>query len=179
MRRVIAVTLATCLFAPTDKSDEERMQGTWELTSITIVGEVRKDIRGRSMKIESRSLTAFQDGRKTRAKGFSIDPSVRPKHIDLTSQDVEPIRGIYELEDDVLKICFFRNLKFYRERPKSLTSDSDHRTTILTYSRRRASWADPTCVSDRPGGSAASQGLRGRARITAGHGPARPTRDED
>lgn len=136
MDYVIAVLLAAGLSAPAEKTDAEKIQGTWVLTSITIVGEVSRSAGSRTIKFEGKTMTMFYKDQVSRRETFALDQSKLPKHIDITSEDVAPVFGIYEIDDDKLKICFFRNQRYYKRRPESFASDSNHRTTVYTYSRR-------------------------------------------
>lgn len=136
MRRVILVLLTAGLSAPPEQTDLEKIQGTWALTSITIVGEVNRSVTGRTIKIKDKTLTTFSKERETSRETFALDQSKTPKHIDILSSEASPSFGVYELDGDTLKMCFFRNQKYYKQRPKSFASDSDRRTTVFIYSRR-------------------------------------------
>lgn len=138
MHSVIVVVLLAGL---AEQTDAQEIQGVWQLTSITIVGEVRTDVRDRAIEIEGKSLMMLQKGRQIRAKTIRLDWSKHPKHIDLTSETTQPMYGLYELEGDTLRICFYRNLKYQRNRPDSFVSDANRRTTIYTYVRRKTKQA--------------------------------------
>src|SRR2546425_2409033 len=98
--------------APTDaaKKDLAAMQGTWTLLALEVNGKlVAEDkIKDTVLVIKDKQyITKVKD--KTFPTTFTLDPSKKPKAIDMVFLEGEKkdklLKGIYWLEGDTLKIC--------------------------------------------------------------------------
>jgi RNA polymerase sigma factor (sigma-70 family) len=129
------------------KSDNDRLQGTWEFVAATQGGKTKKlqdfgeeDGRPKSLKFTGDKLLAVMvnsGGKEVEFQyGFELDPSQKPKKIDLIA-DGEPKGvsgpGVYELEGDSLRVCFPGQPD--QERPTKLESKEGENYLLLTYKR--------------------------------------------
>jgi RNA polymerase sigma factor (sigma-70 family) len=129
------------------KTDQERLQGTWEFVSVAQGDKtIRKEDLGKE---DARWKTITFTGDKVRAVNvntggkevefpgrFKLGLSRKPKTIDLTALDGEAkgetTLGLYELDGDVLKLCFFTQ----PPRPRGLDSkDEVLQKYLLTFKR--------------------------------------------
>jgi RNA polymerase sigma factor (sigma-70 family) len=129
------------------KTDQERLQGTWEFVS---AAQGDKTIRKEDLGKEGarwKTITFTGDkvlavnvntgGKEVEFPGrFKLGVSRKPKTIDLTALDGESkggtTLGLYELDGDVLKLCFFTQ----PPRPRGLDSkDEVLQKYLLTFKR--------------------------------------------
>jgi RNA polymerase sigma factor (sigma-70 family) len=129
------------------KTDQERLQGTWEWVSWTQGGKTIKrgdlreeDSRPKALRfIGDKVLTVMVNtgGKEVEFKyRFKLDPSRKPKEIDLTPEGEPKGRtgpGVYELEEDTLRVCFPGQPG--RERPTRLGSKEGEGYALLTFKR--------------------------------------------
>src|SRR6516162_9782879 len=98
------------------KKEMSKFQGTWSFVSMEVEGMKYPD---NHVSMYTLVLTGdqwtFSDGKKSAAKlTFQLDPTKKPKTIDLVDMDVDKkryIRGIYSLEGDILTVCYNRDPK--------------------------------------------------------------------
>lgn len=139
---VLAVGLLIAADSGRDLATKERkrLEGTWTITSV-----VRNDNPLPEDKLKDAKFVfqgerfAQQLGDKTLAKGtFRLDPGKKPQTIDLTMSEGEEkgktILGIYELEDDVLKIC---GAGPGGERPTEFAAKDGSGHTLITCQRMK------------------------------------------
>jgi uncharacterized protein (TIGR03067 family) len=127
MKRRIPVLLAVVLLVGADtqkddavKNEASKLQGTWRIVSAERDGspapedEIKKitiTIKGDKL-IARRTENADKPEEKIYDMSFTIDPTQKPKWIDVTYTDGErkgeSSQGIYELEGVSLKICMSR-----------------------------------------------------------------------
>jgi uncharacterized protein (TIGR03067 family) len=134
------LTLATVGFflvaADDPKAEQAKLQGTWLVVAAERNGkkspaEELKQVKP-TLTIKGDKLsTSFQNNGKevTDDTGsFKIDPSTKPKSIDLTGFPVpgKTFKGIYELDGDMLKICIGET-----DRPKEFASKAESKTGLL------------------------------------------------
>src|SRR5262245_35736923 len=96
------------------KKDEEKIQGTWTVVFREFVGRKTPEAELKAWPkwiIKDGTITA-DDGKKKEVIPYKLDPSKKPKAIDLTME--LPVDGkgkkaypyIYELDGDTLKLCW-------------------------------------------------------------------------
>jgi uncharacterized protein (TIGR03067 family) len=91
--------------------ERKRLEGTWTITSVVRNNNALPEDRLKDAQFVLQGETFVQkQGDKTLAKGtFRLDPDKQPPTIDMTISEGEDrdksILGIYQLEDDVLRIC--------------------------------------------------------------------------
>lgn len=133
-RLAIVLAFACCSMVlaeePKEKEDE-KLKGMWVLTSL------EKD--GKSLPGEKDEIVVISAGKITTGKPndqaetrYKVDSTKNPKTIDITPEtaDLGVIRGIYQIEGDVLKICTGQPGK---ERPTRFETkpDSGHSLAVL------------------------------------------------
>jgi RNA polymerase sigma factor (sigma-70 family) len=145
------------------KTDNERLQGTWEWVSLTQGGKtikeenlLEKDGRPGTLKFVGDKVVSadFNTGGKVvESKGsFKLDPSRKPKEIDLTPEDGEhkdkTISCVYELEGDSLGLCFPGQPG--QERPTKLESKEGDSYMLMTYKRAATARAEKVLKLEGP-----------------------------
>src|SRR5437868_11086988 len=112
MRRTVLVVLAAGLLLGADnpkgeaKKDQDKLQGEWTLESGTREGtEIPEDI-AKSLKrtIKDDGFSVTRDGQALNKGTFKLDPSKKPKAIDITikrdGQEDQLSLGSYEFDGD-------------------------------------------------------------------------------
>jgi uncharacterized protein (TIGR03067 family) len=93
------------------KEELKKFEGTWRLAAANIDGEERKpeDIKNGSLVVVGDTFT-LKIGNETHKGTFSIDPSKKPRTIDVEFTEGTlkgtNVVGIYEMEGDTRKSCF-------------------------------------------------------------------------
>jgi uncharacterized protein (TIGR03067 family) len=104
-----AVAGAACSVNAAD-TDEEMLQGEWIFSSIEVQGKTLPAPVGKGGSIifaKDGKLVMKDPGKPDRNGTYKIDADKSPKQIDLNvSKDAEAIQGIYELDDEKLKMAF-------------------------------------------------------------------------
>jgi uncharacterized protein (TIGR03067 family) len=86
------------------KGDQKTIQGTWKVVMIEDGGR-KRDVGDKKVSFGKTKIT-FKDGERTLGDGtFELDPTKKPKWIDVTQRGNKML-GIYELEGDNLKVCY-------------------------------------------------------------------------
>jgi uncharacterized protein (TIGR03067 family) len=107
----------------------KKLQGTWLVHSQTFEGKPHDDMKPSELVFAGRTLTIKVKGVADEKMTFTIDPSGKPKAMDVRPEK-KPEAGvvvgamIYELDGDTLKVCIGL------PRPKELT-DKDQPLLIL------------------------------------------------
>ncbi|MEM1069263.1 MAG: TIGR03067 domain-containing protein [Planctomycetota bacterium] len=115
-------------------SDHERLQGFWIATSRVVDGVTVQ----RNWERDSLTTQFFGHGIDWDIGGdedlgdgsYRLDPSQTPKHIDIRGEDGDITQGIYELDDESLRLCISNVIG--STRPSSFESTADSKTTITT-----------------------------------------------
>jgi uncharacterized protein (TIGR03067 family) len=109
----IAVGLLFAAPVPKDeRKDKDKIQSTWKMVSMESEGKIEStdDAKDKRLVITAEMMCVTERGEKTKEEiKYTLDDSKKPKTIDL--EMVQPdgpkmkLLGIYELDDDTLKIC--------------------------------------------------------------------------
>jgi uncharacterized protein (TIGR03067 family) len=89
----------------------KRFEATWRFVSVEVEGRMipAEILKDDSLVLKGRQFTSTIQGKTTNGV-FKIDPTAKPKAIDVTFTDGpgkdNSQKGIYELEGDTQKICF-------------------------------------------------------------------------
>lgn len=109
-------------------SDADKLQGKWKMLYTEQAG--RKDDDVMALIFEKDTLKLQKDDRITDNWTFKLDPSAKPKWIDVVERD-KVMKGIYELDGDNLKICLREKGD---ERPTRFESDNA-RVVVMVLKR--------------------------------------------
>jgi len=112
------------------EAEATELEGTWEEVSTMRDGE---QIESRNVHLNFASNWVIQNQRIPGTHyypcvffRFSVNPEAMPAEIDFGPENL----GIYEIEDDLLTICFNR-----RFRPDRFESTEDYPTTLWVFRR--------------------------------------------
>jgi uncharacterized protein (TIGR03067 family) len=92
--------------------DKDKLQGTWEIVSIDYEGQHygAESYRGWRYILTGDKMVRKLNDDTNRESVFVLDPSKKPKTIDLTYEEPPGSKhtalGVYELDGDTLKWCF-------------------------------------------------------------------------
>jgi uncharacterized protein (TIGR03067 family) len=119
-----------------EKQDKEKIQGTWTVVSREMDGKKTPDADLKAMKVtvEDGTLT-IDDGKKKEKVPYKLDPSKKPKCIDLENtgkEGKESTPAIYELDGDNLKLCWSEKTE---DRPAQFTGKSGSGQTLMVFKR--------------------------------------------
>jgi uncharacterized protein (TIGR03067 family) len=142
----------------TSESELKRLQGTWKVTRVVKNGQEMpaKDLtkESRVARVKDSILEFVSNGRTEDRFKLTLDTKADPRHIDLVEvdekgnvrkikkvkastkgppevigeSDAKPVKGIYELRDDKLKLCLPDEED---ERPKSFDSKAGASEMVL------------------------------------------------
>jgi uncharacterized protein (TIGR03067 family) len=124
------------------RKERERLQGTWLLVAREFAGkadsaEDLKRARGKVVIKGDKVVVSFP-GEDERRLTFKVDPSARPKRIDLTFLDGDykgkTALGIYELDRDKLKVCYAPPKV---ARPTEFSGKIDNDWVLVVYEREK------------------------------------------
>jgi uncharacterized protein (TIGR03067 family) len=107
----------------------KKLQGSWSVQSQTFRGQPHGDMKPSEFVFAGGTLTVKTEGGTEERMTFTVDPSGKPKAMDVKPEE-KPREGvivgaaIYELDGDTLKVCIGL------PRPKELT-DKDQPLLIL------------------------------------------------
>jgi uncharacterized protein (TIGR03067 family) len=136
MRSSFAIILMTTFIlaaAPPTKqeagNDQEKLQGTWVLTSATVNGD---DKTAEWVKLQYKAVIKGDKitlgGRgDMRTSPLALDPASKPKSFDFLIS-----LGIYELKGDQLKVCLGG-----RKRPAEFASKADSQNVLFVFKRAK------------------------------------------
>jgi uncharacterized protein (TIGR03067 family) len=124
--------------ADSSEQDVAAMQGVWKVESVTLDGnEVLAENLKNWHRIVEGSHVAWKDGETTLIElDIKLDPTQKPKTIESTiatgDDKGKVLLGIYELKDNVLRVCFANP---DRPRPTEFSSTPDSGQSIYTARR--------------------------------------------
>jgi uncharacterized protein (TIGR03067 family) len=140
--QLLAVVLLVATPAPPEKekTDEEKIQGNWTVVSREFIGQKAPEAELKALKVTIKDDTiTITDGTKKHEITYKLDPSKKPKAIDLTNVDGKDekdlTRAIYELDDDNLKLCWSE--KAPEHRPTKFASDEGSAQTMIVFKREK------------------------------------------
>ena len=144
MRRIVLLPLFALLLAAdepkkdvVDLDDESAIIGAWKVVKAVRAGmELPATERDRlKFEFKGKKIIVHDNGRDEPAE-FSIDASKTPKTIDIKPQrgGAKTVYGIFEVNDDALKLCFTRQ---GGERPKQFSSKAGSEVVLLILEREK------------------------------------------
>lgn len=132
---VSALLLTSFCCAGEQKTDMQRIQGTWNGTKLEVAGKsAPKEIVEKGKYVFAGSkLTIFEGDKKVGEFTYTLDSTKMPKTIDITSQEQKDkgktMNGIYKLDGDTL------TLSFGAERPTDFKGVG--KTGVMEFKRAR------------------------------------------
>jgi uncharacterized protein (TIGR03067 family) len=123
------------------KKDRKVYEGTWRVVSLEVDGNKAAEDDAKKIVVANKADGSWSievDG-KVVAKGTStIDPSKKPKTIDLTITEGDDAGktalGIYELDKDSRKVCISQSGK---DRPTEFSSKPASGHVLVTFKREK------------------------------------------
>jgi uncharacterized protein (TIGR03067 family) len=123
------------------KAEQDKLQGTWKLAELVVYGEKAPAerlgdytllIKGKDFHVQVRTATV--------RLRFKLDPSQKPRAIDMTYQE-GPFKGktnraIYELDGDTLKEC--RHGEPEMDRPTEFMSRPKSKIVLAVWKRQKS-----------------------------------------
>jgi uncharacterized protein (TIGR03067 family) len=116
------------------KKELNKLQGTWQMVSHEVDGKPDTALKGAMRFVEGDKFTIKKDDKVMRAATMKLDPTKKPKWIDITFTDGpekgKTRLGIYALEGDTQKICYG---DLDKERPTEFVSKpgTGHRLVVF------------------------------------------------
>lgn len=107
------VIVAAGLFIAADAKEDvakemKKLEGKWKVVAVEARGmKVPEDkLKDAAVIIKGDKITMADPGKGSKDLVFKIDPTKKPKHIDLTDpKEKDTAPAIYSLEGDELRIC--------------------------------------------------------------------------
>lgn len=136
----LLAALVPALMIPTTAQDDgQAIQGNWVPVAAEMGGQKMPEqtLRAFRLTLNGDKYTA-KNGEVTDIGTFKLDPTVKPKAMDITGTDGpnqgNTIPAIYELTGDTLKICYDLSGE---ERPKEFKSSAGTQLFLVTYRREK------------------------------------------
>ncbi len=113
-------------------SDQERLQGVWRIVSVTADGQKveQAEIKDCRLRVEDDTVT-LTVGREADVGTLSIDPTRKPKWIDVKVGDGRRGTGIYQLDGDTLKVCAVDG----RSDPRPTSFEPGPKRAVIVFQR--------------------------------------------
>lgn len=134
MRRLTAATLFLALAVPLARADDKadaakKLNGTYEIISVLVGGKAddgKKSVK--SFTIKDGEIVIAVEGQPDQTSKFTLDPSKKPAHIDVTPKGKElTLKGIYETKDTDkgMELTLSLPLRFGPDRPKDFKGEGE------------------------------------------------------
>jgi uncharacterized protein (TIGR03067 family) len=125
------------------KAEREKLQGVWQATKwIDEDGDAApaEETKNYTMEFKGEEIIIRADAKDSgRAHKFRIDPSQKPKWIDVETSGLPVAEGIYKLDDEELTICIVsgeRNGKT-APRPTEFEAKKKEKYTVFVLKKRK------------------------------------------
>ncbi len=118
------------------KEDADRFQGTWTVDRVERNGKKVSQLFTIRVIFDGEKLLSKVGKREPEPQGtFKLDPKAKPKGYVVTTPEGRVAKGIYELEDDTLKVCLSGPDD---EAPNSFETKEDDNRTLIVYRREKS-----------------------------------------
>jgi uncharacterized protein (TIGR03067 family) len=109
-----ALVIVRPAWAQADKDAEaevERLKGTWKVVAAETMGKksTPEEMGIDQIIFKDKNITIKRDGKDVMMLAFTVAPEQKPKAMDwinLKQKGAPPLPGIYELNENELRICF-------------------------------------------------------------------------
>jgi uncharacterized protein (TIGR03067 family) len=135
---LVAGLMVAAAPAPKEEPDAKALQGNWQAVTYEANGAGQKDVADKVVCTCEKGVFTFKyDGKVVWKAKLKLDPSKKPRAIDLTITEGEnkgkSILGIYQLDKDGLKWCTASAGD--DERPTGFTSKSGSNIALYTFKK--------------------------------------------
>jgi uncharacterized protein (TIGR03067 family) len=138
-RRGLLLVVAAGLLVGADakedlKKEKEMLKGTWSVTAFEVPKGQKepseKELKGMKLIATEDKLRAIF-GDEDNPASYKLDPSKKPREIDIMLDGGKTLKGIYSLDGDTLKICVAEK----GDRPKEFKADAETKAAVMTFKR--------------------------------------------
>jgi RNA polymerase sigma factor (sigma-70 family) len=137
---LVAAAIIIARFWPAN--DQERIQGTWRLSSVQRDGADDPNLGAfgaANWIFRGNRITIQFPGGVTAEQTFQLDPAQKPKAINITNLipgggELSTMNAVYELRGDTLTICIQSNRP--TDRPRELATRPGDGATLMIYKRQ-------------------------------------------
>jgi uncharacterized protein (TIGR03067 family) len=167
-RQNLVILLAVLIVGADDLPDEAgTLQGTWAVVCADGLDVPKEAVKGLKVSIRGETLRLFvakrgngkETVREVAKVTFKLDPSKKPKAIDMTRVDADgkgpTVRGIYELNGDTLKLHWSQTGPRPKEFPTQL-QDPSRRPKPAKLPARQPASREAQCKGAPPAAGAAA-----------------------
>ncbi len=131
--QIVSVAQPAGAVAGEPRTDKDRLRGTWIPVAVTEAGREipEEEIKAKNFEMvitaDKLNLPIRDD---TKQVAYKLDPSKKPKEIDLLIEEGKTAKGIYSLDGTALKLCVDKG---GGERPTEFAApkDSNHFLIVL------------------------------------------------
>lgn len=123
------------------KKEQKRYEGTWKVVSLEVDGNKSEEEDAKKISVVNGAdgtWTLRVDGKDATKGTSTIDPSKKPKTIDLLPTEGDDkdkvFLGIYEIEENTRKLCLAPT---GMARPTEFTSKSGTQHILVTFEREK------------------------------------------
>ena len=121
-----------------DPQELARLKGTWQVVAIEAAGRPVPADRVQKINLQyvfdGEKLTIRRPDRPEQVKSFTLDTTANPKK--MTLKDSPPLRVVYAVEGNKLRLCLMVDENPNAGYPTGLTSSPAPKTDLLTLERR-------------------------------------------
>jgi uncharacterized protein (TIGR03067 family) len=132
---ILLLGAATLVWA----GDADKLQGKWDVTKVLVGGVATENLKGVQAVFDKDKMSLVGEDGKREFK-IKLDPSKKPKAIDLTALDGDckdkTNPAIYQLEGDTLKLCLV-NDPGNNKRPTEFSSPEGTSVLVMTFKRAK------------------------------------------
>jgi uncharacterized protein (TIGR03067 family) len=145
MKRYALLAIAVCVLIAADekegaKKELKKFEGTWQFTMLEIDGQKppEDEVKKHKVVIEGDKYTLKIDDTVVSRGIIKVDPTKKPKHIDITPKegenDGQVMLGIYEETGDTHKVCYARHGD---KRPEKFSSEAGSGHFLVEYKKAK------------------------------------------
>jgi uncharacterized protein (TIGR03067 family) len=118
------------------KKELNGLQGEWALVSATRDGKdmPAERVNGYKNTVTGNKFTITSEGKTAEEGSMKLDPSKKPKDVELLLTEGKKALGIYELSGDTYKLCYAPPGK---DRPKEFSAKKGAGYTLSVWQRKK------------------------------------------